>query len=204
MNELKLPQIIGVTGVARAGKDTFFKIAHSILKEQDKKSMRMAFADAVKQDCHQLLVKKSGISAFTDDNTQKDLIRPLLVAYGTDLMRRLDENYWINRLKMSVELSRHMNAVSFVTDVRYENEIDWIQKEEQGLVVHLHRAGCKAPNKEERHNDPILKKRADIRVSWPSVGSEWETQKEKLRRKVIFALNKLQTLHLESEACLKS
>ena len=93
-----------------------------------------------------------------------------------------------------------MNAVSFVTDVRYENEIDWIQNEEQGLVVHLHRAGCKAPNKEEKQNDPILKKRADIRVSWPSVGPDWETQKEKLRRRVTFALNKLQGLYIEKEA----
>ena len=198
---MNLPSIIGISGNAQCGKDTFFKIAHGILKEQDTRAMRMAFADAVKQDCHQLLVKRSGISAFTDDVIQKQLIRPLLVAYGTDLMRKLDEDYWINRLKLSIELSRHMKAISFITDVRYENEADWIHNDEEGLTIHIHKVGNKPANKEEKEQESVLKDKADVSLTWKHVG---EDNQNSLKRKVKFALKKLETICEEKKLCKTS
>ena len=198
MNKLELPSVIGIAGVAQSGKDTFFKLSHQILEEQEQSCMRTAFADAIKADLHQILIKRAGISAYTNDPTQKKLIRPMLVAYGTELIRTLDPDFWINRAKMSIELSRHMDVPVFITDVRYENEIDWIQNEEGGVVVHVHKVGNRPANKEERESDPILKAKANVCLSWKHVG---EGEEDSLKGKVSYALKKIHEIHSENTLC---
>jgi len=180
-SEIKLPNIVGAAGCARSGKDTLFALTCEVLsKNKECKIMRAGFADAVKQDLHQLLVKKVGISAFTEDSKEKELIRGLMVEYGTNLMRKLDEDVWVNRMKLNVDLAKNINATLFITDVRYENEIDWIQ-ENGGVVVYVEQEEKKPINKEEEKNDPMLRSKSDFLISWNHVGKE---KLKKLKPKV--------------------
>lgn len=188
MKKLNIPNIIGLTGVARSGKDTFCLLAAKRLNKSKQAVMRCAFADNVKADLHQLLIKKVGISAYTNIDKEKELIRPLLVAYGTDLMRKMDESYWIKRLEMSVKAAGQIEATAFITDVRYMNEVEWI-KEQGGVIVHISKSDCKPANEEEAKNDPLIQEAADLKVSWDHVGEK--DLEKKLSGKVTRALGKL-------------
>ena len=58
------------------------------------------FADALKEECDELLGKYTDISAFTENNSEKKLVRPLLVTWGTSIRRKLDENCWIKKKRI--------------------------------------------------------------------------------------------------------
>ena len=110
--------ILGLCGVAKSGKDTFFSAA----KEMGVKCRRLAFADALKKECDKFLKDNIKISAFTSDPKEKELIRPFLVTYGTHLRRKLDEKCWINSIKSEAEELISKGELPIITDVRYENE----------------------------------------------------------------------------------
>lgn len=156
-------RIIGISGLARSGKDTLFKFLSEKLKNKNISSRRLAFADELKEECDDFLKKNIGISAFTEINTEKEIIRPFLVCYGTKVRRRLDKNCWINRL--SNKLKSVNQDYVFITDVRYKNEIEWV-KSQGGKTIHIERYGNIAPNEEELRNDPILKNSSQYRVKW--------------------------------------
>jgi len=151
--------IIGLCGHARSGKDTFCELAKAFLSEKEVGAARVAFADQLKKDLDELCRHKIGCSAFTDDPEEKKIIRPLLVTYGTDVMRKLDENCWIDKLEKNLYLHQQMQLLPIVTDVRYPNEMEWVRKHN-------------GANKEEKVNNSILKKGADYRIMWPSFGKE--------------------------------
>lgn len=187
ISDISLPPIIGVAGRARSGKDTFAILAKQVLLKTDQKIAKAGFADSVKDDLHKLLVQKCGISAFTEIDEEKKLIRPLLVSYGTDLMRTLNEDVWINRMQPRLDLAKNIKAALFITDVRYKNEIEWIKKE-GGKVVYIDQENNPPANKEEKKNDPILKEHADIILSWQKVG---EDKIKSLKPKVTKALKEI-------------
>lgn len=156
--------IVGISGLARSGKDTLFKFLSDKLKENNISSKRLAFADELKEECDDFLKKNIGISAFTEKNSEKEIIRPFLVCYGTKVRRRLNKNCWIDRLSRKLKDISSNNYI-FITDVRYENEIEWV-KSQGGKTIHIERHGNVAPNKEELKNDPILKRSSQYRVKW--------------------------------------
>lgn len=162
--------VIGICGNARSGKDTFCEYAKKFLSKKKVGAVRTAFADPLKKDLDDLCRHKIGISAFTKDTKEKEIIRPLLVAYGTDVIRGIDENWWIDRLDKTVELHKHMELIPIVTDVRYPNELRWIQEKHNGVCVHITRKGIGPANKEEKENNSFLKKNSNYRVMWPTFG----------------------------------
>ena len=82
---------------------------------------RVAFADCLKSECDELLSKHMGISAFTENTEEKEIIRPLIVTYGTHIRRKLNKNCWIDKINGMVK-SFLNDIITFVTDVRFENE----------------------------------------------------------------------------------
>jgi len=159
-----MSKIIGICGVARAGKDTLCEILQDIFPE--KNMTRLAFADALKTECECFLKRNLGISAFTTDEREKELIRPFLVTYGTHLRRRLDPNCWIKVL--SKIINAHGETSNFIiTDARYVNELEWI-KESKGVIIHVSREGVNPANSEEESNDPILKDLSDYQLDLPT------------------------------------
>ena len=171
--------IVGLCGVARSGKDTFFKYAQTYLKERyNKNAVRFAFADALKADVNDFLTKKVGISAFTQNFQEKELIRPMLVAYGSMMRQRTAGAYWVDIAKKELEKNLLFERVSFITDVRYENEYEMI-KEKGGICVHLKRIDengglVKYANEEEERNDPVVESRSEVNINWGTYGDKAE------------------------------
>ena len=163
--------IIGLCGSARSGKDTFYEISREILSERGIESKRVAFADKLKEECSDLLVKNTGISPFTTCSKEKEIIRPLLVSYGTHIRRKLDENCWIDAIKKKVLDLTKKNVIVFITDVRYPNELEWVN-DLSGKSVFISRYGTADANEEERKNNKKLNALCDFEISWHTVGKE--------------------------------
>ena len=155
-------KVVGLCGFARSGKDTFFSIASEILDSQNKNNNRIAFADSLKEDLDPFIKEHLGFSAFTENSKEKELIRPLMVCFGADIMRKIDENYWVRKLSSKLKI----NSINFITDVRYPNEIEWIQEDLGGVCINIQRANTRAINSEEQKNGPKVKKLADVNFKW--------------------------------------
>lgn len=178
--------IIGLCGVARSGKDTFFEYARKYLEETyDVVAARYAFADALKQDINKFLIDKTGISAYTTRNSEKRLIRPMLVAYGSMMREMTNGSYWVNNARRDLEQNRDFDRVTFITDVRYENEYGLV-KEYGGVCIHIRRIGSdlkiiEPANEEEAKNDPIVEALAEERITWNTFGDSPESYLDNVR-----------------------
>jgi len=162
--------IIGISGVARSGKDTLANGFVEIFKQFGIKAKRYALADALKHECRNFLKKNIGINPFTTNDEEKKIIRPFLVFYGTEMRRKLDEDCWIKAL----EKLRNDGEIMIVSDIRYENEAKWI-KDNGGLLIHISRtlnSGETVPpaNEQEKINDPIVAGLSDPCFVWQTFG----------------------------------
>ena len=68
MNKIKA---LGICGLARCGKDTFYSIAKETLSNMGYRPVRITFAEALRMDVHKFLLEKTGIDAFTEDYGRK-------------------------------------------------------------------------------------------------------------------------------------
>jgi hypothetical protein len=132
-------RIIGFTGKKRTGKDTAGEIAREYYESQGITTRRFAFADPMKEDILELPVCK--LKGWDRDYIErhKEYFRPLLIAYGTDLVRNhVSDEYWISRTKVKLLAFRDMNpdGVAIFTDVRFRNEAQLI-REFGGSVIRI-------------------------------------------------------------------
>jgi len=168
--------VIGVSGAARSGKDTFFTILSKISQSNNVKCQRFAFADAIKNDLRELLINNFNIDVDKPTEHEKKMIRPLLVAYGTNLGRAIDPDFWINKIKNNIENfenSEYNDCLSVITDVRYKNEQDFIKFNfKDSINVYLEREGCHPANEEEEKHCPILKENSDIIIKWNNLNGD--------------------------------
>lgn len=166
--------IIGITGVARSGKDTFYSIFKKFLKEKNIESQRIALADELKKELSDFVEKKFKIDLNKCDGSDKELIRPLMVAYGKCRRVQTEGKYWTSLVDPKVKELKKDNILPIITDIRYieykDDEYSWL-KSHNGILIHLSRKlddGSFVPpaNIEEKSNDNKLKAVADFSVCW--------------------------------------
>lgn len=170
---LNSPGIIGLTGYATSGKDYLF----GLLANRGP-VIRMALADSLKRDINPFLIEKFGIDLYSCTPEQKELVRPLLVAYGKIHRNRSGGSYFTSQLTKKV-LEASKTHLVVVTDIRYadpkfpNDELNWL-KSLGGKLVHItkyneengQRTYVKAPNADELENNIILLKNADFLIEW--------------------------------------
>lgn len=123
-------KLIGVTGFARAGKDTVGQI---LVQEQN--YIRLAFADPIKNMVASMLdmpldkleeIKDHCLDPL-DGLTPRYLMQTLGTNWGRDLIHK---DIWVRLLReeilLSAELRPDKNIV--VTDVRFPEEVDMIRE----------------------------------------------------------------------------
>src|SRR5690606_13004940 len=91
-------KVIGCTGFACAGKDTFYKLLYDI----DRNCVRFAFADELKAKVGPFLSSVLGWDVFNLTQEQKKIVRPLLVWLGAT-MRYFDKDYWVKALHQKLQ-----------------------------------------------------------------------------------------------------
>ena len=163
--------IIGLCGVARSGKDTFFKIAQSLLEKSTQlKCKQSSFAHALRNEMCETLLTNFKINPWTCTSQEKEIIRPLMVAWAI-ARRQQAANYWIDKIKEQLDTEHYIH---FITDVRYKNEIDFIH-ENNGYCIYLQRmtdVGIMSPaNSEELNNTVPLQNLCDVSVAWRDIAN---------------------------------
>ena len=181
-------KVIGLGGVARAGKDTFAGILTLKLQQAGKSVRRVALAEPLKFQVDEFLIKNLGITAFTSATEQKTLIRPMLVWYGDAQRKLTNGRYWIDLAKKTIDETSYDYYI--ITDIRYDayekDELYFLKKEVNGILCHIskyqtvredtnsvhviEKRFVKPANDHEEMNDPKIKKAADYIVEWPDAG----------------------------------
>ena len=173
-------KIIGISGVGRSGKDSFYVYLKNLIsREFGVECRRIALADALKLDLDSFLWSSLGISAFTDDNQEKDLIRDIMVAYGKVRRKMTDGRYWTDLIQPMVDNCIFHNIVPIITDIRYnvfpEDELFWLKKKNNGILFHveriidIHGSLVQPANSDELANDSSLRLSADFSFTWPTL-----------------------------------
>lgn len=192
MENSKKIRVIGVGGVARAGKDTFVSILIDVLAKNGLKAKRIALADPLKNYCDTFCKDAIGFSSFTQVPEEKNLIRPFLVWFGDAKRKQTNGKFWTNLAEQNIH-NAQVDGYDYaiISDVRYdhypEDELTWLKNKMNGTLVHVSRYDefkGKVPkssqlkvqkrfvppaNDHEMINDPKIKKKADYVVEWPTI-----------------------------------
>ena len=174
--------LIGLCGFARSGKNSFSDFIIDLRTEEKAdllKVMSTSFAYALREDLDAFLLDKLNISAFTEDEKEKEIIRPMLITWGTDVMRdKIDKNHWINKIQEEVNNNRKKQISSIITDVRFGNELEWIRKN-QGITIFIERENIGPKNDDERNHTLPLRDKCDLIFKWSEL-DEFQTKGKKL------------------------
>jgi len=166
--------MIGLTGVARSGKDTFYSILKKYLKEKNIESQRIALADNLKCELGDFVKEKFKMDLNKCDGQDKELVRPLMVAYGKCRRVQTEGKYWTSLVEPKIKELKKNNILPIITDIRYieykDDEYAWL-KNHNGFLIHISRKlddGSFVPpaNIEEKSNDNKLKAVADYSLNW--------------------------------------
>ena len=156
--------IVGISGKARSGKDTFAEmLAVELNKQAHPSFVLMAFARELKNKCQEAFeLTYEQLWGEDKEVPDKRYRKPITTLTGTgelptvywtarEIMqdlgafyRSIDGEFWIKNLFRVAESKRYDNII--VTDVRYINEADYILNK-GGFVLRVER-----DNKDDVHN----------------------------------------------------
>lgn len=190
------PLLIGLSGVARSGKDSFATLLIEYLTSLGQPVARWAFADQLKRELEPVIWAKYGLSVWSQISAEKAIFRDDLVAHGR--LRRAESNgtYWVNQIDAPVRAGLAAGIHQIITDCRYAtheaDEADWI-KSLGGKVVYIERvltdgSILEPANEEERLNTFRVKAQADLVVTLPTFS---ESPFDKMRPHVLDVWNQL-------------
>jgi hypothetical protein len=165
--------MIGIGGLARAGKDTLASDLSEIIKADmgvDVKIFSLAWP--VKWQLNDLFESYYHLSPFTEDTEEKKIIRPIMVAHGEQMKQKFGKDIWLKELLGTIhEDLRYKEFFPIISDVRFDFEVEAI-KNENGQVIHISKIGNLPPNEIEALNDPLVAKEADLNHTWPAYNSD--------------------------------
>lgn len=159
------PLILGLGCTRQQGKDTLA----AILADLDPRFVRYAFADPLKADLAPFLLAHFGVDIWTCSVAEKELVRPILIAYGM-CQRAVDPDYWVKRTVTTIEtdLAQTDNSiVPVITDCRFVNEVAGLRAMFPGFrYVNVTRAGAPSPTDEEEKHWRTVSALADYQLVW--------------------------------------
>jgi hypothetical protein len=156
---------IGIAGAALVGKDTFCSCLSWHFEFNKIQAKRCSIAgDVIRKDLKELILAKLGIEIDPSDNTQKTLLRPLMVEYGRYMRNKTEGRYFIETLDKDSHFAE--NFVPIIPDIRYaefeKDELYWLKEERKGILIFLERDSIKPANEFEEKNNILLKDKADF------------------------------------------
>ena len=168
-------RIIGISGVARAGKDTLAQALKVNLTKKGHKVEIASLAAPLKSMMESFVKDHFHIDIWGCNDKDKSTIRPLLVAFGGAKRKSTEGRFWTMQMdKKLVEFKEKGCDFVIIPDIRYVeydfDELQWLRGY-NGCLFHVERTledGSKVlpPNEDEERNDPFLQKAADYDVRW--------------------------------------
>jgi hypothetical protein len=161
---------IGVTGFARSGKDTFFELFNRYCLKNNIKTKRIALADNLKKDLKDFVSQNFSVDILNINGKDKEFVRPLMVVYGKLKREFTEGKYWTNKIQYEIDECISTQTIPVITDIRYseyqEDELFWLKKKNNGLLVSITLKSNKPANKEEKENIFKIKQQADFKINW--------------------------------------
>lgn len=146
-------KLVGISGLARSGKDVAGEI---ILENLGEGWSRGAFADIPKEMLFVMGVDTKCANKDGEDEYYQYNIRNLMQTLGTEWGRNIDNDIWIKAFK-----KKNPTGNFVITDVRMENEADFV-RDNGGVIIHVKgRGGIKGNHQSEAG---IEIKRGDLLV----------------------------------------
>lgn len=171
-------KIIGISGIARSGKDTMALTLKSEIENffPNKRVEIFSLASTLKNEMREFILQNFDTDILYADGQTKENFRPLMVGYGHAKRMTTQGMYFI---KCFEKAAANIKADYYIIpDIRYADfefdEVDWLKKN-QGLLVHIRKHSLdekgkkvykKAPNEDEKRNDPRLKSLSDFKIDW--------------------------------------
>jgi hypothetical protein len=179
----KFNYICAISGVATSGKDTLFTTLQKILLQYGIDFRRAALADILKAEINDFCLKHYGISAFTKNPKEKEIVRLLMLSHGKAKRILTNGTYWTNLVESQIEESKSNGELLCLTDLRYANpeypndELTWLKQKHNGILIHVERIlpngqVLKSNIEDEIKFDPIIKKNADYHIKWATSTDE--------------------------------
>jgi hypothetical protein len=167
--------MIGISGIARAGKDSLAKeLKNLIEKDYDVEVKIIHLADRLKSDLDKLISCNFNFDVFTENNDEKELMRPILVAYGEAMKQKWGKEVWLKKLenemvkwdKLRKEEKLKKNFY-IIADVRFDFEVDYLFEKFKAESIHISKVDNPYRNEIEKLNDPLVKEKCNITHTWP-------------------------------------
>lgn len=177
-------KIIGLTGVAKAGKDTFYRGLVSAYPNMH--FARLSVGDIIRAKLCDFIFNETGITVWSCTPQEKELIRPILAWYGDVKRKQSQGRFFLDRIEEMCEMDSVKKCdYAVITDVRFKeflfDEPDWIHSK-SGTLIHIKRiidnpnsfsptdgySFAPPANDLERDNDPKVLEHSDIKVIWPT------------------------------------
>lgn len=165
--------VIGLSGVAGSGKDTFF----DILRLKYPEFRRFALADSLKKELRQSLINTHNIDILSCSREDKNKIRDQIVSFAKQKRIETKGKHWTSILEKEILESNASHIC--ITDIRHnfyeEDEVFWLKNKLGGKLINVELydpisgAFRKFPNEEEKFHYPLVKAEADYHVIWPEV-----------------------------------
>lgn len=135
--------IIGFVGKKGSGKSTACAMVAGDLPDVARLNMKDALVNEIKESFPTLLAEignNLGMSTkeLFETKPYPPYIRSLLQNYGTEVRRRDDTEYWINKWASLAEVMKASGFHIVVDDVRFLNEAE-VVKRMGGIIVKLDR-----------------------------------------------------------------
>lgn len=133
------PLIIGINGIAGAGKDTIANmVALSLQNDNGLKVKTFAFADRLKKTASVLF--DIPLEVFYDRTLKEQVIhywgmspRQMLQKLGTEACReRIRDDIWLKAIHK--DIIKHDLDIAFITDIRFDNEALFVQGKTYDIV----------------------------------------------------------------------
>jgi len=168
--------LIGISGVARSGKDTFGRF---LVEKLEGRTMLIALAKKLKDETQPIIQSNFGLNVWTNESAEKEVFRDFLVAWGKMRRKQTNGRYFIDHAQSVMDKVKDCYENFAITDIRYaeyeEDELPWIEK--NGILVHVRKqladGSFQLPaNLAEAENDSILQQRAAYRIVWPETGAD--------------------------------
>ena len=101
--------MIGIAGIARSGKDSLAKELKKLIeKDHDVDVKIIHLADRLKSDLDKLISCNFNFNVFTENDNEKELMRPILVAYGEAMKEKWGKKVWLKKIrKRNVQMGKN-------------------------------------------------------------------------------------------------
>jgi len=139
-------RVIAITGKAQHGKDTTAKFLKETLTAQGNKVLIAHFGDLVKYVCK---------TFFGWDGKKDESGRTLLQYVGTDKIRAVSPDYWVNFIVSILDIFRDEWDYVLLPDCRFPNEYEIFEHYDMdAILLRVVRPNFMSPLTQEQQKHP--------------------------------------------------